>query len=103
MTDRCNEFSFLCDIHITNVKGFHLHFIKSVTKIGELVSCERTFSIRFTVTRLGSTPVGIYLLKVTNKNTRTRCEICSKLTIKTPPERGQGCRSGVFIVNFEHI
>ena len=39
-------------------------------------------------------PAGIYLLKVNNRNTRTRCEICSKLTIKTP---------GVFIVNFEHI
>ena len=26
-------------------------------------------------------PVGIYLLKVNNRNTRTRCEICSKLTI----------------------
>ena len=31
-----------------------------------------------------STPVGIYLLKVNNRNTRARCEICSKLTIKTP-------------------
>ena len=29
-------------------------------------------------------PAGIYLLKVNNKNTRTRCEICSELTIKTP-------------------
>ena len=28
---------------------------------------------------------GIYLLKVNNRNTRTMCEICSKLTIK-PPE-----------------
>ena len=45
---------------------------------------------------------GIYLLKVNNKNTRTRCEICSKLTIKTP-ERRHWCRSGVFIVIFEHI
>ena len=45
---------------------------------------------------------GIYLLKVNNRNTRTRCEICSKLTIKTP-ERHQWCRSGVFVVNFEHI
>ena len=27
-------------------------------------------------------PVGIYLVKVNNLNTRTRCEICSKLTIK---------------------
>ena len=29
-------------------------------------------------------PAGIYLLKGNNRNTRTRCEICSKLTIKTP-------------------
>ena len=29
-------------------------------------------------------PAGIYLLKVNNRNTRARCEICSKLTIKTP-------------------
>ena len=28
--------------------------------------------------------VGIYLLKVNDRNTKTRCEICSKLTIKTP-------------------
>ena len=32
----------------------------------------------------GHYPAGIYLLKVNNRNTRTRCEICSKLTIKTP-------------------
>ena len=29
-------------------------------------------------------PANIYLFKVNNKNTRKRCEICSKLTIKTP-------------------
>ena len=52
--------------------------------------------------RLLHFPVGIYLLKVNNRNTRTRCEICSKLTIKTP-ERRHWRRSGVFIVNFEHI
>ena len=45
---------------------------------------------------------GIYLLKVNNINTRLRCDICSKLTIKTPGRR-QWHRSGVFIVNFEHI
>ena len=28
-------------------------------------------------------PAGIYLLKVNNSNTRARCEIFSKLTIKT--------------------
>ena len=47
-------------------------------------------------------PVGYYMFKVNNRNSRTRCEICSKLTIKTP-ERRHCRRSGVFIVNFEHI
>ena len=46
--------------------------------------------------------VGIYLLKVNKKNIRTRCEICSKLTIKIP-ERRHWRRSGVFSVSFEHI
>ena len=45
---------------------------------------------------------GIYLLIVDNRNSRTRCEICSKLTIKIP-ERYHWRRSGIFIVNFEHI
>ena len=31
--------------------------------------------------------VGIYMFKVNNRNTRTRCEICSKLKIKTPERR----------------
>ena len=47
-------------------------------------------------------PASNYMFKVNNRNTRTRCEICSKLTIKTPERRHWG-RSGVFIVNFEHI
>ena len=47
-------------------------------------------------------PANIYLLKFNNKNTRKRCEICSKLTIKTPKQ----CywrRPGFFIVNFKHM
>ena len=46
-----------------------------------------------------------YLIKVNNINTRTRCELCSKLTIKTPERRHwcRWCGSGVFIFNFEHI
>ena len=47
-------------------------------------------------------PVGNYMLKVNSKNTRTRCEICLKLTIKTT-ERPDCCRSGVVIVNFEQV
>ena len=47
-------------------------------------------------------PAGIYMLKVNNKNIRTRCEICSELTIKKP-ERCQWSCSGVFILNFEQF
>ena len=47
-------------------------------------------------------PAGNYMFKVNIRNTRARCEICSKLTIKTP-ERCHWRRSGVFIVNLEHI
>ena len=47
-------------------------------------------------------PVGNYMFKVNNRNTRTRCEKCSKLTVKTSELR-YWRRSGVFIVNFEHI
>ena len=32
-------------------------------------------------------PAGIYMFKVSNRNTTTRCEICLKLTIKTPERR----------------
>ena len=42
-----------------------------------------------------SIPASICLLKVSNRNTRTKCGICSKLI--------NFRRSGVFIVNFEHI
>ena len=47
-------------------------------------------------------PAGNYMFKVSNRKTRTRCEICSKLTIKIP-EWGHLRRCGVFIVDFEHI
>ena len=49
-----------------------------------------------------SYPTGIYLLKGNNRNFRTRCENCSKLTIKTL-ERCHRRHSGVFVVNFEDI
>ena len=47
-------------------------------------------------------PASIYMLKVNNKNLRTRCKICSKLTIKTSGRR-HWRRYSAFIVNFEHI
>ena len=47
-------------------------------------------------------PTNIYLFIFDNRNTRKKCEIRSKLTIKTP-ERRQWRRSGVLIFDFEHI
>ena len=49
-------------------------------------------------------PPSIYLLKVNNRKTRTRWEICSKLTIKTPERRPYftPC-SSVSIINFGHV
>ena len=41
-------------------------------------------------------PANIYLFKV-NRNNRKKCEICSKLTIKTPE------RYRHLFVNFEHV
>ena len=43
--------------------------------------------LEYSVLTLNSIPVGIYMLKVNNRNTRTRFEICSKLTLKTPERR----------------
>ena len=46
-------------------------------------------------------PADIYLLKVNNRNTREKCEICSKLTINIPEQR-QLRRSGMLTLNIFH-
>ena len=55
-------------------------------------------------------PAGIYLLKVNNKNTRTRCEICANMfkaigvvLVSLLLTLNIWIRSGIFIVIFEHI
>ena len=65
-------------------------------------SYERWQDLQFDITTISLYPANIYLFKVTNRNIRKRCEICLKLTIKTP-ERRQWRRSGVINVNFKHI
>ena len=44
-------------------------------------------------------PADIYLFKVNKRNSRKRCEICLKLTKKTPEWR----QKRVFFVCFEHV
>ena len=47
-------------------------------------------------------PANIYLFKLNKRHVRTKCGMYSILVIKTT-ERRHSRRSGVFIVNFEHI
>ena len=49
-------------------------------------------------------PAGNYMFKVNNRNTRTRCEMYSKLTIKIPERRlWRLLMAFVSIVYFEQI
>ena len=90
------------------VTGFKLHliFVIFCSRHGCFCNSMQTLiwikkflvRVRILHNSLEFIPVG----KVNNRNSRTRCEIYSKSTIKTP-ERRKWHRSGVFIVNFEHI
>ena len=76
---------------LSNLLFQSLYFLNTVTFFQELpfqrIVCFSTTNF-FTLTSFSMTlfiswyPVGIYLLKVNNRDTRKRCEICSKLTIK---------------------
>ena len=45
------------------------------------------FVTPFTIYEINTSPANIYLFKFNNRNTRKRCKICSKLTIKTLERR----------------
>ena len=46
-----------------------------------------TIFFRISQSFLSKHPAGNYMFKVNNRSARTRCEICSKLTIKSPERR----------------
>ena len=60
-----------------------------------LLSTLKLSQISNALSLMRTTPTGNYMFKVNNRNTRTKCEICSKLIVNFTP------RSSVFIVNFE--
>ena len=62
-----------------NGAGIHKFFILSVIFV---VIIMKTIFPKEGNAAVFKNPAGIYLLKVNNRNTRTRYEICSKLTIK---------------------
>ena len=50
--------------------------------INEIVAWSADCNLVFNVN-----PAGNYMFKANNRNPRTRCKICLKLTIKTPEQR----------------
>ena len=47
-----------------------------------------TYQLEYNIKLKANFPANIYLFKINNRNTRKRCEICSKITIKAPDHRG---------------
>ena len=45
------------------------------------------YLLEFSMYKHGHNPTSICMLKINNRNTRTRCKICLKLTIKIPEQR----------------
>ena len=62
-------------------------FCESRSLIKALNSAINALLLWHSYPKFNKIPAGIYLLKVNNRNTRTRCEICLKLTIKIPERR----------------
>ena len=71
------------------------YFLYGIPFIGSRFYC------RLLKTFAKSTAIN-YLFKVNDKSTRTRFELCSKLTTQTLGRR-HCSRSDVFIFNFEHV
>ena len=80
---------------------FPVNFAVFLEHVSFTTSVNESCCFAVNLQRVEFITASIYLLEVNNRNTRTSCEIYSKLTIKTP-ERPHWLRSGVFIVNFEH-
>ena len=102
--------NFHCDFNIHTTFHLVLPFLKSPFTFYSCIRFGNNFHQLFIQLTLQLKSLGcpiflaasIYLPKVNNSNTRAKCEICSKLTIKTLERRQWRC-PGVFIVNFEHI
>ena len=75
----------VCSERFQNIYKLRTHKEKNHKKSFKCDKCNRCYNW-YSGLRQHS-PAGIYLLKVNNRNTRTRCVICSKLTIKIPERR----------------
>ena len=88
-----------------NISMYEIGFYNISWKTKKLImraNCLLSLFIQSFCEWLTNNPAGNYMFKVNNRNTKTRYEISSKLTIKTP-EQYHWRSSGLFIVNFEEI
>ena len=98
-----------------NILKMKIHFRLALNFLKLLISNDNVFeSLKIDFPFFGSAwflcikssinffPAGSYMFNVNIRNTITRREILSKLIMKTLERRRQR-RSGVFIVDFEHI
>ena len=73
-----------------NITSYFLHLDEEQTlnefPIPPKSNSHVSYDVLFLSSMLAS-PAGNYIFKVNNRNTRTRCEICSKLTIKASERR----------------
>ena len=61
---------------------FYLVFLNALPYVALVFEQERNYEIF----HIAYYSANIYLFKFSNRNTRKRCEICSKLIIKTPDD-----------------
>ena len=89
------NFSYWSKLHvnvITALGVMTIYFYKALTRNLEIGNTSTwVFSNIWRLVQVRDaqfgTPVGNYMFKGNNRDTRTRYEICSKLTIKTPERR----------------
>ena len=82
-----------------------LHFLCNESDNDSIPKDSLTFKVKYKSARLKRwicSKFSAIFFKFDNENTKTLCEICSKVTTKTT-DRRQWPRSGVLIVNFEQI
>ena len=83
--DKINKEILLRIVALGDLKGLWKTNIDQISR--KLESNLLYWHSKYAAKKEPSNLADIYLLKVNNKNTRARCEICSKLTIKTLERR----------------
>ena len=76
-----------------------MRFILGFCAISPIRKHKQRLRMNLTFNNFNTFLEGIYMFKVKKKNTGTRCEICLKLTMKTP----ERCQFAISIFKSEHV